>query len=155
MAKKKKATSGKKKKGQKWLHCCRTKRQNQDLLGFIRTFVSSDFQIQGELNKILTTLVTIFQQRKKYPHVHSHAVSNLFKIVLVSWCLTCLRLHSHVTFRIFFTLCSAYSPHFKLFRFLTAHKLANQITACCFSSVLPKKKNLLLWMHVNSWKFRP
>lgn len=40
--KKKKATVGKKKKVQKWLHCCRTKRQNQSLLGFIRTFVSSD-----------------------------------------------------------------------------------------------------------------
>ena len=43
---KKKSHSGKKKrKVQKWLHCCRTKRQNQGLLGFIRTFVSSDFQI--------------------------------------------------------------------------------------------------------------
>lgn len=61
----------------------------------------------------------------------------------------------HATFRIFFTLCSTYSPRFELFRFLTARKSANQIIACCFNSVLPKKKNLLLWIRFNSWKFRP
>lgn len=89
---------------------------------------------------------------KKKIHMFTCSVSNLFKVVPVSWCLTCLRLHNHVTFRIFFTLCSTCSLHFKLFRFLKARKSVNQITSCCFNFVLPKKKNLLLWIHFNSWK---
>lgn len=37
-----------------------------------------------------------------------------------------------------------YAPHFKVLQFLADWESANQIPAHCFSSVLPKKKNLLL-----------
>lgn len=137
-------------KYQPWPPQLRDKKVAEALSGFTITFV---FQSQGELNKILTILVTEYFS-KKNPHVHMQC----FKFIQNRSRLTALNLSKtaqHVTFRIFFTLCSTYSPRFELFRFLTARKSANKIIACCFNSVLPKKKNLLLWIRFNSWKFRP